>query len=214
MAESYSLNDLKFIGENKDSDLKVFTYANPKLIIVEYLKNIFSNIKLNDSIIISTSFPTENFFSAFRQNSDNANLMFKYKRGVNVLLNNQSLQKYLGNVLRGDKYGYLENFNISVLTWSFDPIDRDILGDLLVRVLFLAQETQYFLKRGLTDFYIDSYNDNQDEKLIINHALFYRDIKVVGKRLIFATKPAEGSNIPLIQDVITTEYMLQIDVEI
>jgi len=214
MNELYSLNDLKFVGENKDSDLKVFTYANPKLILVEYLKSIFDNIKLKDKLIISTAFPTEAFFSSFRENSDNANLMFKYKRGINILLNNQSIQKYLGNVLKGDKYGYLENFNISVLSWSFDPIDRDILGDILVRTLFLAQETGYFLKRGITDFFVDSYNDQQDEKIIANHALFYRDIKVIGKRLIFANKPISKDNVPIIEDIVVKQYLLQLQIDL
>ncbi len=186
------LNDIQFLPINQNyitnTDLPIPSYANPKIIFAEYLQNIFKNIKLSSHIMISTAFPSETYFSAFRVNDGSNQLDYQYKRGINIALQNQSAKRFIGNVLRNDVYGFLEDFSLSFYVWSFDPLDRDVLGDFVLRILFEAQESFYLLKRGIPDFVIENYKDFQDEKLILNHPIFYREISASGKRLIFGKK--------------------------
>lgn len=225
MSEVY--NDISFLPIsqtlNTDTDIPLPSYANPKIIFVEYLKNLFGRLNLSTKIIISTAFPSEVYFTGLKKNissqientslTPDGGLDYAYKRGINILLKQQKISKYVGNILRNDVYGYLEEFTLSFYVWSFDPLDRDILGDFVVRVLYEAQESQYLLKRGIPDFYVSDYRDEQDEKVILNHPLFYRDITALGKRLIFGKKTTQ-ENIVFIEDVISNGYPVQIEIQL
>ncbi|ABJ91464.1 hypothetical protein TMA_069 [Thermus phage TMA] len=201
-------NDLEFlsIAQNyvPNSDLPIPSYPNPKLVFVDYFKNIFNQLNLRNPLSITTSFPSATYFTTLKNaNTDNE---FLFKRGINIALDNQGSKRFIGNVLKKDIYGFIEEFKVSFFIWSFDPIDRDVLGDFVLRLLLEAQESFYLLKRGIPDFVIERYNDSQDEKIIANHPLFYREVYASGKRLIFGKKiPREEAYFGIIRDVLPNE---------
>lgn len=212
------LADIQFLpisqNQNTNSDLPINSYVNPKIIFTEYLQNIFKGIKLKSEIMISTAYPSEAYFSAFRINDGSNQLDFKYKRGINIGLENQKTRRFIGNVLRNEVYGFLEDFSASFYVWSFDPLDRDVLGDFVLRILFEAQESKYLLKKGIPDFNLESYKDYQDEKLILNHPIFYRQIFTNGKRFVFGKKIIREIQNVIIQDVQPQGIPMQEDCEI
>lgn len=201
-------NDLEFlnIAQNyvPNSDLPIPSYPNPKLVFVDYFKNIFNQLNLRNPLSITTAFPSATYFTTLQNaNGDNE---FLFKRGINVSLDSQGSRRFIGNVLKKDIYGFIEEFKISFFVWSFDPIDRDVLGDFVLRLLLEAQESFYLLKRGIPDFIIERYNDNQDDKIIANHPLFYREVYASGKRFIFGKKiPREEDHFGIIKDVLPNE---------
>lgn len=202
------LNDLRFlnIAQNylPNTDLPIPSYPNPKLILVEYLQNIFNQLNLKNKLSITTAFPSGTYFTTLRTaTGDNE---FLFKRGINISLENQGSRRFVGNVLKDNIYGFLEEFKASFFVWSFDPIDRDVLGDFILRLLLEAQESFYFIKRGIPDFIIEHYRDNQDDSIIANHPLFYREISASGKRFIFGKRvDREDEHFGLIRDVLPNE---------
>jgi len=201
-------NDLEFlnIAQNyvPNSDLPIPSYPNPKLVFVDYFKNIFNQLNLRNPLSITTAFPSATYFTTLQNaNGDNE---FLFKRGINVSLDSQGSRRFIGNVLKKDIYGFIEEFKISFFVWSFDPIDRDVLGDFVLRLLLEAQESFYLLKRGIPDFIIERYNDNQDDKIIANHPLFYREVYSSGRRLIFGKKiPREENYFGIIREILPNE---------
>lgn len=186
-------NDLKFLPfkQNLDSvfDIKP-AYLNPKVVFKEYFEKLFDKLNLHHKVHIYLSYPTEVYFKQLL--TPNEGLDHSYKRGLVIYLEGQKLIKYIGNVLRNDIYGWIESFNLVLMHWNLDHLDRDIMGDFILRAVLEGIESKYFLIKGIPIVNLKSHQESAEDFAAINQVLYKKRIDIEGYRFIFLKRALKG----------------------
>lgn len=202
MIDSSLFNDLKFLPFNQSQE--VFSdilpqFSSPKIIFKEYFDLVFRAIKLKNPVHIHLSYPTEVYFKQLL--TTNNNLEYEYKRGLVIYLTQQKPVKYIGNVIRNNVFGWLEYFDMTLLHWNLDSLDRDYFGDFILKVVLEGLESMYFLRKGIQVVNLLNYSEEAEDLPTINQVIYKKIIRLEGTRFVFLERRAKGEGYEIIREI-------------